>query len=206
MVPNARALRSELARKAIHLGSSAIPLAYASGAPRNAVLLVLAALGSVALAVEVTRFRSERVRLAFVRAVGTLLREHEHRAWSGASWLLAAYVLSVLLFPRGIAVAAMLAAALGDASAAIVGRSVSAMRARAGVITPGKTLVGSVACALVTFAAAYGIAGLAPLVALAAAAAASLAERWEVRAIDDNVRVALAAGIAARIAVLVTAT
>jgi dolichol kinase len=197
-------LRVELARKAIHVASTVIPALYAAGVSRAALLTLLAALAVVAAAVELVRHRSARARALFVRAVGALLREHEHRAWSGASWLLAAYALSALLFPRAVAVAAMLAAGLGDAAAAVVGRSVAVARARRGegaaAATQGKTLAGSVACAVVTFAAALLVAALPPLGAVAAAVAASVAERWDgpaVRAIDDNVRVALAAGGAA---------
>jgi dolichol kinase len=206
--PPAVRLRAELARKAIHLASSAIPLAYAAGTPRRTVLAVLAVLAAVALAVELARFRWARAGALFVRVVGALLREHERRGMSGASWLLAAYVLSVVLFPRAIAVAAMLAAGLGDASAAIVGRTVSAVRARRaartsrgmiGVIVQGKTLAGSVACAVVTFAAALFVASLSLPACAAAAVAASVAERWSrpVPWVDDNVRVALGAGGAA---------
>lgn len=197
-------LRAELARKTVHVASSVIPLAYAAGMPRGRLLLALAALGVVAMGVELARLRWARARALFVGAFGGLLREHEHGAWSGASWLLAAYVLSVLLFPRREAVAAMLAAGLGDAAAAVVGRSVSVARARRGeaaTVIRGKSLAGSVACAVVTFAAALLVAALSPLAAAAAALAASVAERWEpprmrVR-IDDNVRVALAAGAVA---------
>src|SRR5947208_11114219 len=125
-------LRVELARKTIHVASSVIPIAYALGLSRARLLALLAALGAVAIVVELARRHSPRVRALFVGAVGALLREHEHRAWTGASWLLAAYALSALLFPRAVAVAAMLAAALGDAAAAVVGRSVAAARARRG--------------------------------------------------------------------------
>jgi dolichol kinase len=201
-------LRVELARKAIHVSSSVIPIAYAAGVARLTMLAALAALGVVAVAVEVTRLRWARARSLFVGAVGALLREHEHGRWSGATWLLVAYALSVLLFPRDVAVAAMLAAGLGDASAAIVGRSVAVARAARGAgvaATQHKTLAGSVACAVVTIVAALLVASLPPLEALAAGLAASVAERWELPrqmtrrgvTIDDNVRVSLAAGAAA---------
>lgn len=194
-------LRAELARKAIHVTSSVIPAAYALGMPRATLLVTLAALGLVALGVEIARRRSAWARERFVGAVGVLLREHEHERWSGATWLLVAFALAVLLFPRDVAIAAMLAAALGDASAAIVGRTVQAARARRGHVSRGKTLAGSVACATVTFVAASLVARLSPWSALAAALVAALVERWSMpRAIDDNVRVALGAGIAALVA------
>jgi dolichol kinase len=202
--PAARArspLATEAARKAIHVSSAVIPLAYAAGLPRAALLAAFAGLGVVAAAVEVARRRSARFRAWFLRAVGGLLRAHEHASVSGASWMLAAYALSAVLFPRDVAVAAMLAVALGDAAAAIVGRWAGARRdarARAaGRDAPGgKTLAGSAACAVATFVGALAVARLDAGAAAAAAIAAAIAERPTWR-LDDNVRVALAAGAAA---------
>jgi dolichol kinase len=196
-------LRHELARKAIHLASAVVPVAYAAGAPRPAVLAGLAAAGAAALAVEVARRRSPRARAAFDGLVGSLLRAHERDRWSGATWMCAAYALAVLAFPRPAAVAAMLAVSVGDAAAAVVGRAAGARRARAAAAGAGadpaagaKTWEGSAACAAATALAALLVARLPAAAALACGVAAALAERprWP---IDDNVRVAAAAGGAA---------
>jgi phytol kinase len=189
-------LRHELARKAVHVSSAAVPAAYAAGYPRAWLLGALAALVVVAIAVEVTRLRHAATARLFTRLTGPMLRAHEHARWSGATWLLASFALAALLFPPAIAVAAMLAVSLGDASAAIVGRWAGVLRARRGASTVGKTWVGSAACATVTALAALLVAGLTPGASAAAGLAAAAAERpdWPV---DDNVRVALAAGIAA---------
>jgi dolichol kinase len=186
----------ELARKSIHMGSAVVPVAYAAGLPRRVLLVGLAALLAVALVVEVARFRSPRARVWFARVVGALLREHEHDRWSGATWMLASYLLATLLFPRAVAVAAMLAVALGDASAAVVGRWAAGRRPAqpaTHAVVRRKTWAGSAACAVVTAAGALWIAGLGPAASVAAALAAAAAERPAV-AIDDNVRVALASG------------
>lgn len=184
------ALRHELARKALHLTSAAVPVVYASGliARRWLAALVLLLLG-VALAVELGRARSERLREHFTRATGALLRTHEHHRWSGATWLLAAFAAAILLFPSAVAVAAMWAVSIGDAGAAIVGRSVGRLR----VAALGKTLEGSVACAALTFVGARFVARLDVGACVVAAIAAALAEAPR-RPLDDNVRVALAVG------------
>lgn len=189
-------LRHELARKSIHLASAAVPVAYAAGAPRAAVLVGLAGAGLVATSVELARARSPGVRAVFDRLVGRLLRPHERHRWSGASWMCAAYLLAVLLFPRAEAVAAMLAVALGDAAAAVVGRAAGRVRPAA---SGQKTWAGSVACFAATVLGALLVAGLGAPAALACGAAAALAERPR-RPLDDNVRVALAAGAAAWLA------
>lgn len=198
-------LRHELARKAIHLASATVPIAYAAGAPRAGVIGALAAAGVTAAGVEVARVRSPRVREVFDRAVGRLLRPHERGHWSGATWMCAAYLLAVLLFPRREAVAGMLAVALGDGMAAVVGRLAGRLRAgrrHAGQLQPapavdgGKTWAGSVACWGATTLGALLIARTGVVAAVVCGMAAALAERprW---ALDDNVRVALTAAAAA---------
>jgi dolichol kinase len=196
----------ELARKALHMSSAVVPVAYAAGLDRVVVLAALGAALAAALAVEAARFRSARARAWFARLVGTLLREHEHAGWSGATWMASSYLLAVALFPRDVAVAAMLAVALGDAAAAVVGRWAAERRAARAPAAPAsrrKTLVGSAACAVVTAAGALLVAGLAPLASVAAGVAAAAAERPRV-GLDDNLRVALAAGGAAWLAARLT--
>jgi dolichol kinase len=197
-------LRHELARKSIHLASSAVPVAYAAGLARPVLLAALGVAGAVALTVEVARRRSTRVRAAFDGAVGVLLRAHERDRWSGATWMCAAYALAVAAFPRAEAVAAMLAVAVGDAAAAVVGRAAGARRAarataRGAVPSSAKTWEGSAACAAATTLAALLVARLPAAGALACGAAAALAERPR-GPLDDNVRVAAAAGAAAWLA------
>ena len=62
----------------------------------------------------------------------------------------------------------------------------------------GKTLVGTFACALASFAGAWMVAGLAPAPALAVALAAATAEAVPLP-IDDNIRVSAAAGLLAQL-------
>lgn len=189
-------LRHELARKSIHLASAAVPITYAAGAPRAVVITALALALATAAGIEVARARSPRVRMTFERLVGPLLRRHEYGRWSGATWMCAAYLGAVLVFPRREAVAAMLAVAFGDAAAAVVGR-LAAARATAPARPDGaKTWSGSFACFAATALGAFLIARLPLAAALACGVAAMLAERprWRV---DDNMRIALAAGAAA---------
>jgi len=184
------ALRHELARKALHITSAAVPVAYATGvvARRWLAALVLLLLG-VALAVELGRARSERLRAHFTRATGVLLRAHEHHRWAGATWLLVAFAAAILLFPPPVAVAALWAVSIGDAGAAVVGRSVGRHR----ILGLAKTVEGSVACAALTFLGARVVARLDVGACVVAAICAAIAEAPR-RPLDDNVRVALAVG------------
>lgn len=177
-------LQRELARKSLHILTVVIPLAYAAGFPRQTLIVVLAVLSAVAVAVELARVKHARTRAAFHRAVGHLLRSHEHDRWAGATWLLLSFLAVVLLAPRSVAITAMWAVAAGDAAAALVGRGITGRR-------PGharKTLVGSAACFLVTLAGAVLIAALPPAEGLVAAATATAAE-WPQGGVDDNIRI-----------------
>jgi len=208
--------KRELARKALHLTSAAVPLAYGTGAvPFRVALPALCALAAAALAVEAARARSERARGYFTRAAGGLLRAHEHHRLSGATWMLLAFALAVGVFPRDVAAAATWGVGVGDAAAAVVGKWWSARHAarlarrarlarqagggeatRQAAAEPaaaGKTLAGSVACAVATCAGALLVARLGVGESALAGAAAAAAERAE-HPFDDNLRIVVGVG------------
>ena len=183
------ALRWELARKALHLLWAGVPVVYALGTPRNVLLTGLATAAVVALCVEIVRSRSAGFNAAFQRSTGVLLRHHERSRWSGATWLLLSFLACVLLFDQPTAIGAMWGVAVGDAAAAIVGRTVGRHRLGRSV----KTIEGSVACAIVTAAGAFTIAELALIPSIGAGVAAALGE-WPAGPLDDNMRIGLAVG------------
>ena len=197
---SALSLRSELARKSLHLTSAAVPVGYAAGVPRGTLLALLAVLLVIAVLVELTRRRVAIVRTHFHQATGQLLRTHEHDGWSGATWMLAAFTGAVWLLPASAAVAAMWAVAVGDASAAVVGRWVGRVR-----LGPSrKTLEGSLACLTAAAAGALLVARLDPAASLAAGLAAAAAE-WPDGPLDDNLRVATAVALAVTLTHYLTA-
>ena len=71
----------------------------------------------VALGVEWARFRVRWARYHFLRATRQMLRPHERTSIAGATHMAIAYLLALAIFPRPIAVAAMLYNGLGDATA-----------------------------------------------------------------------------------------
>ena len=181
-------LRQELTRKGLHLLSTVVPIGYAGGLTRPFVVWVLVSALAIAGAVEIARARSAHARTAFDRGVGPLLREHELYGLSGATWLILALLVAAVCFPRDVAIATMCAVSLGDAAAAIVGRTLT--HATAG---QGKSFAGSVACVVASAIAARTIAGFAWREAVIVGVVASLAERPR-RPMDDNLRIALAVG------------
>ncbi len=184
------ALRWELTRKALHIAWAIVPIAYALGIPRIVLLYGLALGCVVAIIIEIARARSAVFGDLFHRRTGVLLRHHEHRRWSGATWLLFSFLLSVLLFDRPTAIAAMWGVAVGDASAAIVGRTLG----RHHIGRSAKTIEGSLACALMTAAGALLIAQVGEIASVAAGIAAALGE-WPDGPLDDNMRIGVGVGV-----------
>jgi dolichol kinase len=193
-VSTARAFswRAELSRKGIHLASSVFPVAWGLG--WVAPVVVKGALASalcIALALEVSRRHLPVVQRWFTSWFGGMLRAHESRALTGATWILAAMLLCALLLPPRAALCALWAGVVGDAAAALVGRAL-ASRAAGG----GKTWIGSAACAAASAIGPWWLVAASPLAAIGVGLAAALAERPQL-AIDDNARVAVVAGLAA---------
>jgi dolichol kinase len=183
----------ELARKTIHVASAAIPVAVWL-LPREIALPALVAVAALALAIDVTRLRWRPGRYWMLRLVRPMLRHHERRGITGATYMVTAYALVLLLFPKPIAVAAMLFNGLGDASAALVGKRWGRHRTRW-----GKSWEGFAAELAVNAAVALAIARLSPLFAagagIAGAVVAAILEFADLP-IDDNMRVTLGGAIA----------
>jgi phytol kinase len=193
--PRAPSFRRELARKAIHLSSTAVPIALALGIERRVALLTLGALAMIAIAVEAARATSSTISARFDAIFHPLLRAHESSGVTGATWLIGAMFVAVLVLPRDAAIVASWAAAVGDTAAALIGMRFGRIRSA----RDGKSLEGSAACLLATIAGALLLARVGVGVALVAAVVATVAERipWPH---DDNIRIITAVGIAMMIA------
>jgi dolichol kinase len=185
-------MRRELARKAIHVSSTAVPLLVWL-VPRPVAVAVLVPVALLALAIDFARHRIRPIRYHFLRRTRTMLRPHERRGLAGATWMAMAYAAALLLFPKPVAVAAMLFNGLGDAAAALVGKRWGRRRT-----AWGKSWEGFAAGLATDLAVGLGMWMLAPaavplagaLLGALVAAAVELAPL----PLDDNVRVTLAGG------------
>lgn len=197
-VPEGPTLRGEFARKGIHLATAVLPISWALGAV--SAMQVRVALGVaviIALGVEFARYRGGAFGAAFTARVGAMLRLHERTALSGATWLAIGMWGAVMLAPAPAAIAALWAAAVGDAAAALVGRGVQQLRARpVGSPAGRKTLSGSVAAAGITALGVLWLTPASPLIALLLGVVTALAE-WPRGPGDDNLRVAFSVATAA---------
>jgi dolichol kinase len=185
-------MKRELARKAIHVSSTAVPLLVWL-VPRPLAVAVLVPVAVLALAIDFARHRIRPFRYHFLRRTRTMLRPHERRGLAGATWMALAYAAAVVLFPKPVAVAAMLFNGLGDAAAALVGKRWGRRRTRW-----GKSWEGFAAGLAVDLGVGIGMWMLAPAAVplagaiLGAIVAASV--EFAPLPLDDNVRVTLAGG------------
>jgi dolichol kinase len=191
-------LRHEFARKALHLSTGLIPVIYAFGAPRWVLEALLVLTSALALLIEFLRRVDATIDERINSAFGPFMREHEKRSIAGATWLSLSCLVVVLVLSREAAISALWCVAVGDPAAAIAGRWWTASRQSRPRSKSGKTIVGTLACAVVSFAGVWMLADYSPAAAaiIAAAGAAAEAIPW---GLDDNVMVAGAAGAAAQL-------
>jgi dolichol kinase len=183
----------EVQRKAIHLAFILIPLVYLYDLmPRTLLVRGLLAATAVSIAIEIVRLNDRRVRMIFKRFFGDLIRRHEANELLGSTYMLIASVLTIELFPKPLAVAALGFLILGDTAAALVGRSIGRVKVL------GKTLEGSAACFAVSFLFAWIVVGLEPWLAACGALTATLFELVPIP-LDDNFRIPLSAGYVMKI-------
>ncbi len=116
----------EILRKVVHLVSLCIPVIYIFVTEKFA-LSVLIPMAVVAVALDLLSRKKDSWANKFVFGFfGGMLRKHERKKkkllLNGASWVLISAVLTVLIFPKVIAVIAFLILIVSDMSAALIGR------------------------------------------------------------------------------------
>jgi dolichol kinase len=117
--------RSELLRKGIHLMSLSIPVMYAL-LPKETILWFLAPLTLIFVFLDLISHRSGVIRNLLLRYFGSMMRTHELQVdkvmLNGASYVLIAACLCVMVFPKMIAVTAFSILIVSDICAALIGR------------------------------------------------------------------------------------
>ena len=141
------------------------------------------------------RFRNPKVNRWLFEHFRGFTKEKEREKISTTSLFLAACLITILIFPRSVAVPAMLFLTVGDPLAEIIGVNYGRIRILGGKTLEG-TAAGFVACLIVgsPLLLINGL-GLSPVVLLIGAAAAAITELIPFP-IDDNFTVALGSGVA----------
>lgn len=190
---------NEFKRKAIHLFALSIPIGY-SLLPKMLSLLILGPFVLGAIGIDIIRLRRLPLHGILNQLLEPILREHESQDFAGSSYILSASFLTILLFEKAAAVAAICFIILGDIAAAMIGRKFGKTKIRFS-LTKGKanrnnqkSLQGSLACLVVCLAASVVIPHLPLWVGFAGALAATVAEGINLP-IDDNFSVPLISGL-----------
>ncbi len=120
--------RVEITRKVVHLLTLSIPIGY-SLTSKETALWVLVPLFLAFLTVDLLRRFHRGIASLFERFFfGNVLREREKRSLMGSTYFLFSALVSLLLFPKPIAVASLLILILSDTCAALVGKGVGRIR------------------------------------------------------------------------------
>jgi len=124
-IPENITLGGELSRKVIHYCSAAIPIGYLF-LDKKLVLSIIIPLLAAMLLVEILKYKNDAVYKLYVKLFRFMLREHEYDTRririNGASWVIIADIICIVIFPRYIAVTGMLLLSLADSTSAIIGR------------------------------------------------------------------------------------
>ena len=192
-------LYNEFRRKAIHLFALTIPIGYFL-LPKTPSLLILGPFVAGAIMIDVVRLRKLPLHGFLNRLLGPILRDHEEEDFAGASYILSASFLSILLFHKSVALAAISFIILGDIAAALIGRRYGKTKigwSLTKVIPFGnnrKSLEGSLSCLLMCLVVAVVVPQLPLWIGIVGAVAATAAEGINLP-VNDNFSVPLLSGL-----------
>lgn len=177
----------EIFRKLIHLGAIAIPIGY-HFLGIGVVIPVLALCLTTSLCLDYIRIFGNRKSRHFIRRyMGIMIRPSEKRDFIGASYILSGSILTILLFDKPIAIAAISFIVIGDTAGAIIGRIWGKVRFR------DKSLEGSVSFLVACLLAGIVIPAIPFWVKIVGAITATIVEAITLH-IDDNLIVPVTSG------------
>lgn len=189
---------SETLRKSIHISSLIIPISYRylMGFNRRLAFSLLLLAFTVSIIIEFHRFWQKRFRKTFNRMFGLILRRHERKDFTGATYLLFSGMICVAFLEPLISSCAMAFLSIGDTFAAMVGMNFGKRK----FLGLSKSLEGSLACFVSCLV--FGLLWLnsSPYqssfiaLALGGSLAATLAELWRLP-LDDNLKIPFVSGL-----------
>ncbi len=189
-------IEREIRRKAFHImAGMSIPVLYYVFMVLEQTWLatwILLAITLSILAIDVIRLRHQFIKIIFIDFFGPMMRRHEISALTGATYLMISSLLCVLIYSDSVAIAAISFLVIGDALAAIVGRSVGRIKffeksfegAGAGLL--GCLLVGALIVNLPASDLKY--------LQMAVGALTAIVVEMLPIPLDDNIRIPLASG------------
>ncbi len=176
-------------RKSFRMFALGFPIVYMLTS-QVVVSVAAAILLAVALVFDVTRLRSKRFNQTVFRKI-SIMKEKEKGKISSITLFLLGILLSLLLFPKSIAVLAIAFTIVGDTLAEIIGSRYRRIKML------GKSLEGNTAClaGCVFIGVIFNIyLNVDNLILITGALAATLAQALPLK-VDDNLSMQLAAGL-----------
>jgi len=184
----------EVFRKLIHLGAIAIPISYHFLGVRT-IIPVLALSLAISLCLDYIRIFGKRKSRYFIyRYMGIMIRPSEKKGLIGASYILSSSILTILLFDKPIAIAAISFIVIGDTAGAIIGRIWGKVRFR------DKSLEGSISFLVSCIVAGAVIPGIPFWIKIVGAVTATIVEAITFH-LDDNLTVPIVSGAVMQVVV-----
>lgn len=189
--------RDELIRKLIHLCSLSIPIIYYF-IPTSTAAIILGTLTIFALVIDLGRYFFPEFGTIFYKIFGFILRKHEvdhnKKNLNGATYVLLAAFLGVLIFPKIIFITAFTILIVSDTSAALIGRKFGRIKFLR------KSLEGTLAffisaSIVVFFTPKIGNYGTEYIIGFIAAFIGAFVENLSFGIADDNISIPFSVGI-----------
>ena len=177
----------EIKRKIVHFSTLIVPAGYALTSEET-VLSFLVPFFLALLLVDLLRhFHPGMASLFRKYFFGRVLREEEKPALMGATYFIFSTLLTILLFPKPIAIASILILIVSDTAAALIGRGVGRIKIL------GKTFEGSLAFLVTSLLIVWAYPRLDRLAGSLAALGATVIEILPI-GVNDNLSIPLVAG------------
>lgn len=160
---------------------------------RNFILLIIGIIGGIFTLVDITRLLSPRLNLLLHHKKARIYKKGEEKTFSSISLFLISAFLLILLFPKPIAIVAMVFLIFGDVFAKFFGLEYGKIE----IFAP-KTLEGSLAHLTVCLLVGYLMlpyVDLSPIIIATGALVATIVEALPLR-INDNFSVSISAALA----------
>jgi len=177
----------EVLRKIVHLATLIIPVGYVLTSERTVILFLIPFFLALLLVDLLRLLHSGTASLFQKYFFGRVLREEEKPTFMGATYFIFSTILTILFFPKSIAIASIFILILSDTAAALIGKWIG----RTGIF--GKTLEGSMAFFLTSLLIVWISPNLNRFSGSLAALGATLVEILPV-GVNDNLTIPLVAG------------
>ena len=143
--------KSEYIRKLIHLSNLIIPISYYYFfQDKNFFLISLFFFVLIFITIDLSREKNKYIRIFFNLFFNRMMRKHElDGALTGASWVMISAFVTILIFPKNIAILSLIFMSIGDTVAGLAGRRIGKLKI--GEKTVEGFAFGFLSCAIISY-------------------------------------------------------